>query len=237
MTESNDAWEDLSLGTLSKEEEALLRALAEESEHDAARLEAHAPLGAAFEERTVDKLAAQLEAQRDVKAKAEQQRFLARRSTTYMASGLAVAAAALLLFWPREDAVPPYTLNVLGSVAEVRGDTDHKGPLRLLPESPIEITLTPEVEVSEPLALTVGLVSGERVYIARGQAERAPSGAFRLAGTMAQLFDAPPGRYQLVTAVAHGPLDGDELRERLAEASSSVDTRELLYEAAAPLTP
>jgi hypothetical protein len=225
MTESNDAWEGLSEGTLSKEEEALLRALAEESEGDALKLEAYAPLNDAFKERTVDRLAEQIKSE-------GQKRWRARvRSYTYVASGFAAAAAALLVLWPKESALPDYTMNVQGSVQEQRGDTKNEGALHMLPESPIELTLTPEAQVSEALTLTVGLVDKDHVYIAHGEAERAQSGAFRLAGTMGELFAAPPGSYTLVAAVAPKPLDGDALRARMEHEPHSVDTRELVLQA------
>ena len=225
MTESNDAWEGLAQGTLSKEEEALLKALAEESEGDALKLEAYTPLGDAFVERTVDKLAEQIKTE-------GQKRWRARvRTYTYAASGLASAAAALLVFWPKGGELPDYSMNVQGAVQESRGATEVEGPLHMLPESNLELTLTPETKVDEALTLTVGLVGTDQVYLARGQAERAESGAFRLTGTMRELFDAPAGTYKLVATVDEKPLDGEALRERLESEPESVDTRNLSYDA------
>ena len=231
MTDSNNAWEGLSEGTLSKEEEALLRALAEESEGDALKLEAYTPLGDAFVERTVDKLAEQIKSE-------GQKRWRSRlRSTTFVASGFAAAAAALLVLWPRYHDYPAYSMNVSGAVKEQRGDAQVVGAMHLIPESELEVTLTPDAKVSEKLALTVALVGPGGCYLAQRQAERAESGAFRLAGPMRELFDAPPGSYTLVAAVADEPLTAEALRTRFESEPETVDAQALVYEAASPSGP
>jgi hypothetical protein len=222
-----DAWEALAQGELSREEEAFLRALAEESEPAAARLEAFAPLGDEFKARTVDRLADDLARQR------QQKRFRMRSVLTWSTGVLAAAAAALFAFLPRGgDPLPVYTLAVHG-VAEVRGSEQHTGPVRLVPQSELEIVLTPGAKVQGEVVLTVGLIATEgKVVLARKAPERASSGAFRLTGTMDELFGpVSAGRYQLATAVARQAISADELTARATRHDPGTETAQLVYEA------
>jgi hypothetical protein len=223
----DDAWEALAKGELSREEEAFLRALAEESEPAAARLEAFAPLGDEFKARTVDRLADDLAHQR------QQKRFSLRRGLGWGAGVLAAAAAVLFAFLPRGETLPAYTLAVHG-VAEVRGSEQQAGPVRLVPQSELEIVLKPADKVAGELVLTVGLISSAgKVLLSPRSAERADSGAFRLTGTLSELFGpVPAGRYRLATTVTRQAISADELAEQAARQDPRTQIAELVYEAA-----
>jgi hypothetical protein len=221
-----DIWQALTAGELSKEEEALLRALAEESDDDAVKLEAHAPLDEAFRARTVDVLAKQIEGER-------RKRHNQRARFAYAGVGLAAAAAALFAFLPgNSEALPAYTLAVHGMLAEQRGAEENaaNGPLRVLPETELEIALTPAQAVKGEPQLTVGLISQTGVTLAHGTPERAASGAFRLTGPMKQLFDVAPGRYTLAAVVAHAALTPEELAAKVAAHAPEVEQAALIYQ-------
>jgi hypothetical protein len=224
----DDAWEALAKGELSREEEAFLRALAEESEPAAARLEAYAPLGDDFKARMVDKLADDLAHQQ------QRKRFKLRTALTWGTGALAAAAAALFAFLPRGgEALPEYTLAVHG-IQDVRGSEETTGPVRVVAASELDIVLKPSAKVQGDVVLTVGLVSSAHaVTLATKAPERAPSGAFRLQGTMDELFaGVSPGRYRLVAAVARDAIAADELADRVERSDPDTETTELLYEAA-----
>jgi hypothetical protein len=224
----DDAWEALAKGELSREEEAFLRALAEESEPAAARLEAYAPLGDEFKARVVDKLADELAHQK------QRNRFKLRSSLGWATGVLAAAAAALLAFMPRGgEPLPEYTLAVHG-VAETRGAEQQTGPVRLLPQSELEVQLKPSAKVQGEVVLTLGLISNAGVVsLAQKAPERAPSGAFRLLGTLGELFPGVgPGRYRLVATVAREALSAQELAARAAAHDPDTETSELVFDAA-----
>ncbi len=223
----DDAWTALTRGELSKEEEAFLRALAEESEPDAARLEAHLPLGEDFRARTADKLANDLARQR------RQKSLRLRVALTWGTASLAVAAAALFVILPRGPGLPEYTLAVHGTVAEARGaEPAATGTLRVQPQTELDVVLTPAAKVEGDTVLTVGLVTPDGLKIAQRPAERAPSGAFRLLGSVDELFGAvAPGRYQLLAVVGRKPLDAEELAGLAQQGDPGVEKVELVYEA------
>lgn len=224
----DDAWEALTKGELSREEEAFLRALAEENDADGARLEAHAPLDAAFRERTVDKLEEQLARERKVR------RLKVRVALSWGAASLAVAAAALLIMLPGGGELPEYTLMVEGAVAEARGaDQPRAGALRVLPQSQLEIVLAPRAIVQVEPVLTVALVSAAGAVLAQKAPERARSGAFRLQGTVVELFGSvSPGRYELLAVVDRATVSAEELAARAKRGDPAVEKAELVYEAA-----
>jgi hypothetical protein len=224
----DDAWEALTRGELSREEEAFLRALAEDNDADGARLEAHAPLDAGFRERTAEKLEAQLARER------KQRQLKVRVALSWGAASLAVAAAALFIMLPGGRELPEYTLMVEGSVAQARGaDQPRSGMLQVLPQSELEIVLAPSSIVQVEPVLTVALASDASTLLVQKAAERAPSGAFRLQGTLAELFGSvSPGRYELLAVVDRQAVPAEELVARARRGDPAVEKAELRYEAA-----
>lgn len=169
--EEADVWEDLAQGELSREEEAVLRALAEEGEEAAVHYEAFAPLDEGFRSRTADKLAAQLQ---EEKHKKQRRRFAG------MAGAFAIAAAALLLALPKESALAPYSLEVSGGVAEMRGAEPASGPLNYDAQSKLTLVAKPATPIDGKVVASLALLEDQRALPIPAKQQQAPTGAVRV---------------------------------------------------------
>lgn len=170
--ESETVWDDLAEGSLAREEEAFLKALAEESEVAAVHHEAYAPLGEAFQDRVASRVEEQLRVDR------QRRRF--RHAARITTVALAAAAAVLLFVVPGEPALPSYTLTVRGGAAEVRGPSAHDGPVQFDQQSRLTLVAQPKERVTGAVVATLIAVVGERAERVPARVELAESGALRL---------------------------------------------------------
>jgi len=166
-----DAWDDLAQGGLSREEEAVLRALADEGEDAAVHYEAFAALDDDFRARTATKLEAQLTA-----AKHRRQRRYFAGATGVV---LAAAAAVLLFAVPEGSKLAPYTLEARGGVSAVRGGTTDAGPLSYDSQSKLILIAKPPARVDGSVVASLALIVDGRPESIPAQLTIAQSGAVR----------------------------------------------------------
>src|SRR5581483_1136849 len=155
---------------------------------------------------------------------------------------LAVAAGTVL--WlnhrappaDRAAPLPVYALDVIGGVQEQRGlGAPGTHPIRLRPDSPLELVLRPATAVRDRIAVDSFLVPAA-AHGTGGDAaiepaaipfETSPDGAARARGTAASLFGARHGHWQLrlIVKTADAPA-GDVLRRaRLEDGAGPPDAR------------
>ena len=113
----DERWDRLAAGTLTVEEEAELRALAESSPEARAAWEAFRPLGPAFQTRVVDRIAAELPGAR----KARVLPFPAARIGGWLTAAAAAAAILAVLLRPSAP-LPGYEISVTGGSSAMRGE-------------------------------------------------------------------------------------------------------------------
>jgi hypothetical protein len=206
---ADSAWEGMTQGDLGREEEAFLRALAEESEDDAVRLEAHAPLDAGFRARMVDVLSDELRKKRRAKA---------RRIALGTGSAVLVAAAAVLLMLRPDDSLslPPYTLSASGHVQEVRGSVDTEiETLRVGPNTTLVLTAQPATRVEHGVYVRVMARAGSDAVPVASQVDLAESGAVRVTVRAADLPFPAAAELTLGIVLSPSLLSVDEAAERL----------------------
>lgn len=216
-----DIWDELSAGQLDRRLYAALRLLAEDSEELACKLAAHTPLDEAFRVRVTEAVATQLvhEAQR--------RRFLRLGMPTFM---IGAAAAALLSLALPDSELPSYDLTVAGGVVEARGESAEPSAVVLAtPESELELLLRPAQRVEGQVVLSVYLYSDHDAFALKARPEHDPSGAFRLVGSIQNLFGAPFGMYTLAAAVAREPIPAEELAEKLRRRDEDVESTRIDY--------
>ncbi|HEX5720559.1 MAG TPA: hypothetical protein VF179_30670 [Thermoanaerobaculia bacterium] len=156
----DERWDRLAAGTLTAEEEAQLRALAETSPEAREAYEAFRPLGPEFQARVVEKIAAEL-------PKEGQGRLLPFRPAAVRIGGwvtAAAAAAAVLVVLLRPSApLPDYQIaSVSGGSSEMRGEQ----PEEFAPGDHIKVRLRPAKE-SRPSRL-----EGQIFLLRRGELRR-----------------------------------------------------------------
>lgn len=202
---SDHAWSNLAEGSLSREEEAVLRALADEGEIAAVHYEAYAPLDEAFHARTSERIEARLSAERR------------RRKVRYLggATGIALAAAAAFALFvvPEQSRFARYALEVQGGAATLRGGVD-SGPVKYDQNSVITLIARPRQRVEGPVvASLVRIVEGQPRPV-RAHIEVAQSGAVRVAVAGKDLPTSSKAPFLLVLVIdreARGPREIMEL--------------------------
>lgn len=179
----DERWDRLAAGTLTPEEEAELRALAETSPEAREAWEAFRPLGPEFQARMVEKIAAELPKERRA-------RLLPFRPAVRIGGWVtaAAAAAAVLVMLLRPGVpLPEYTIaSVAGGFSEIRGEQ----PRDFAPGDRIEVRLRPAQE-SRP-----GRLEG-RLFLLRDRELRSletgietyPGGAVSLKGALGPDLD------------------------------------------------
>lgn len=208
---AQNAWELLTDDALSREEQALLRALAEESEEDALRMEAHAPLDASFHDRMTDRIAAQ------IAESARVRRQRTRRMGITATAVLAAAACALMLLRPPPVEVPEYALAMRGSVATERGASEQANVLVLTPQSIVDIRLTPATRVRSDLTLSTFLERNGKVERWPVPAESVGSGAFRIRGAASELLAARYGEWDVIFVIGLEAVNAPPAPDSTAE--------------------
>ncbi len=170
--EEDSAWEGLAHGELSPDEEALLRALADESENAALHYEAYAPLDESFRARTTANLAARIQSDR---------RSRTRRYIGGAAGAVLAAAAALVVFnLPTESKLSSYTLDVRAGAAAVRGADSGGTVVNYHEDSRLLLVARPQDRVAGPVVASLIAVVDGRAVPVPAQVEVAESGAVRL---------------------------------------------------------
>jgi hypothetical protein len=190
----DERWDRLAAGTLTAEEEAELRALAETSPEAREAYEAFRPLGAAFQARVVDALAAETRTPGS-------RVLLFRRNSIRLGAGLAAAAAvaaALLIFLRGPSSQPPmpvYTAELTGGTKAFRGEEGpSKGPQVFVPGSLLTITASPEQNV-KPVEARSFFVRGRELVSLKPEVADV-TGAVRLRGTLGTEIRLSPGDWR-----------------------------------------
>lgn len=202
--EDDPFWDQVAAGELDADELAVLRALAEEDgEH--ARVAAFEPIDVARREAIAGKLVANVRlAQR-------------RRRIAWSMGGLAAAAAiALVLWWPRAEALPTYAMVVSSGAATSRAlpsERTSEGPNEAPREGPAEVevartfaartrfelVLTPAREVDDDVVFSTFAEVEGRLVPWSVELQRSVSGAARVVGVAGEVL--PRGVSAVVVAI------------------------------------
>ena len=218
----DERWERLAAGTLSAEEDAELRRLAETSEEARAAYEAFRPLGADFQAGVVRAIREQAARER---GRVLPFRLTRRRVAAWTATAAAAAAAVVLFLIPTPAPLPGYVAELSGGTRELRGEVVEpvESPT-FAPGDRFQMTLRPDTGLprAEPLETRVFVVRDGDVREASAQAELDTSGAARIAGSLAP--DLPAGDWVLWTVIGRrGELPEPE---RLRGAPANAPLRE-----------
>jgi hypothetical protein len=194
----DDRWDRLAAGTLTAEEAAELRALAEASPEHREAFEAFRPLGADFQARVLSAIHAERAGEAVETGLSEPQepqprvlpfRRAVRRASVWLGSAAAVAAG-VLFFFLRMPALPPlpmYSLATLVPDRSTRGG--EPGPVSgtpvFAPDSVLTVVASPPGTVTLPVDAESFLAQGGELRPWE-RAERSPDGAFRFSGQLAQ---------------------------------------------------
>jgi hypothetical protein len=189
----DERWDRLAAGTLSPEEEAELKALAESSPEMREAYEAFRPLGADFQARMVSAINAE-------RHRVLPFRRIVRRIEVWV--GAAAAAAASLFFLVRGPALPPlplYAFDQLNGNQTVRGS--QPGPASGMPvfepDSPLTFVVRPPHPVTTPVAAKSFLAQGAEL-LAWQPGKAGAGGTFRFEGRLSRL---PPGEWKVWVVV------------------------------------
>ena len=220
---SESAWEALTEGRLTRDEEAVLRALADENEDDAVRLEAYAPLGDDFAERMTARLGTLASAQVGGGAASEgdapesareaPRPSNVRRLFTIGGPMLAAAAAAVLLWMPVGSSLPPYTLEVQGADAELRGSPQADGVARVSENTVLTLVAKPAERVRTTVAVTVLALALGRVALVEADVKAAPTGAMRVRVAARDLPFPEADDLTLAVVLSQSPLGLEEAQD------------------------
>jgi len=209
----DDRWDRLAAGTLTAEEEAELKALAESSPEIREAYQAFQPLGADFQARVLSRINAQppkpapAPAPRPEPPKPPPPVSLfwrvVRRPEVRAGFAAAGAAGVLILMWPPTR--PPLNLQVTefsGGVNESRGNEPKSSGLPVfVPGAPLTFAVTTASYVQgvearvllSPLSGTRNL----RPLEPEPHLEITDQGAVRLQGTLGQEIHIPPGDWRI----------------------------------------
>lgn len=181
--EDDPFWDHVVAGELDADERAVLRALADE-DGEQARVAAFEPIDVARREAIAGKLVA------NVRLAAR------RRRIAWSMGGLAAAAAvALVLWWPRAEALPSYAMVVSSGAATSRA-LPSAGPSEGPSEAPVEVdaartfaartrfelVLTPAREVDDDVVFSTFAEVEGRLVPWSVELQRSVSGAARIVG-------------------------------------------------------
>lgn len=212
----DERWDRLAAGTLTAEEEAKLRALAESSPEAREAYEAFRPLGVEFEARMVAAAAAQL---RRPRPRLLPFRRPAARIWASLGAAGAVAASMLLLFRPVAlRPLPIYVAELKGGVQDTRGgEVPGTSPQVFVPGSLLTLEVRPREALEGEVEAMSFLSQGNEVVVWEPQPPlEISNGAVRLRGTLGQEIHLPAGDWR-VWIVVHRPGKTPSRAEFLAQ--------------------
>jgi hypothetical protein len=203
----DERWDRLAAGTLTAEEEAELRALAETSPEAREAYEAFRPLGEDFQRRLAAKLASEIEhGPRREEPRARILWFPRWRRAASWASAAAAAAAALflLLHEPGPGTMPPvptYLAEVSGGTRAFRVEEGPStGPHVFEPGDRFQVVLRPGTKTAgEGLEARCFLLRSGDLRRLEARVQVDPGGAVRIEGSIG--LDLPPGDWTLWAVV------------------------------------
>ncbi len=218
----DERWDRLAAGTLTQEEDAELRALAESSPEARETYEAFRPLGAELQARIVESLAGELgKTAAEAKPKETRARLLPFRPVTLRRAGwltAAAAAAGLFLLLRGPASMPPlpvYTAELSGGIKTFRGEeSPPSGPPLFIPGSQVTLVVRPEHAVTGEVDAQAFLARGAE-WIVWGPRIEIHDGSVRFQGELGR--EIQPGEWRLWAVVGRpGKLPSkDELLEEL----------------------
>lgn len=212
----DERWDRLAAGTLTAEEEAELRALAETSEEAREAWEAFRPLGADFQARMAERIGAELGAPAPEAPEIPEKhgRLLPFRPAVqwggWVTAAAAVAAALFLVVRdPSYPPLPAYAAELGPGIQEYRGETEPaKRQDLFVPGSLLEVVVQPQQPVQGPLeahAFREIRKGGEEVSwepVPGFGVETSDNGVIRLRGTLGEQIQLPLGVWRLCVAVS-----------------------------------
>jgi hypothetical protein len=211
----DERWDRLAAGTLTAEEEAELRSLAESSPEAGDAWEAFRPLGPRFQARIVDRIAAELPGPR----KARVLPFPAARIGGWLTAAAAAAAILAVLLRPSAP-LPGYEISVTGGASAIRGERIQEPDFA--PGDAVEVRLRPGTAFRGRLEARLFLLGDGELRRLDAESE-IDGGAVRMNAVLAP--DLRPGTWTLWAVVGRpgdlpdpGELQslaaGDEVRRR-----------------------
>lgn len=184
----DERWDRLSAGTLSPEEEAELKALAETSEEARNAYEAFRPLGPEFHAKVVQEISKRGLVPAPKPEPLPPPKPLPFRLTFRRAgwSAAAAAMAATVLIYVQRPSLSDYSMDEISSVSTMRGNEPVAGVPLLAPGDRFQTILRPETEVSRtwPLDAQIFLSRGPELRRLEVQPKIDPSGSVKVDGTV-----------------------------------------------------
>ncbi len=218
----DDRWDRLAAGTLTAEEEAELKALAESSPENQEAYEAFRPLGAEFQARVVSAIqseqAERAAEERQPKPQETRPRVLPfrpliRRVELWVGSAAAVAAG--VFFMVRPPMLGGYGAELEGGFRKERGgETATPNEKRVFtPGAPFRLEVKPKQSLEHPGAVKASAyltTSAGREDLKplglENKFQSSETGSVRLDATMGEDIKVPPGDWILWTVVARKSL-------------------------------
>lgn len=203
----DERWDRLAAGTITAEEEAELKVLAATSAEAREALEAFRPLGADFQARVIEAIAAEMhgtaerkESPRQPRPRPSDTRRDARRWGWWWLVPAAAAAAALLVFVRGPATLPPfptYTADELtGGIRTMRGgEPSATGERLFVPSSLLTLVALPERSLTEGLEAHGFLARGNELVLWEAEPEIADNGNVRIEGALPH--DLEPGEWRV----------------------------------------
>jgi hypothetical protein len=214
----DERWDRLSQGSLSADEEAELRALAEGSDEIRDAYDAFRPLDADFRERVLHAVVAPAAAQPAGKAG----KVLPFRRRALWVGGWLAAAAALVLVVTRSGGpggpLPEYQVEPGGQVRQTRSEDAPADPV-FSRGSRLELVFRPRTPVSGPVEASIFVERGDELRPWDAAVEVSPAGAVRIHGVLGRDLELEPGDWTVWAAIGRrGTLpDRDRLQALLAD--------------------
>lgn len=219
----DERWDRLAAGTLTPEEEAELKALAESSPEARETYEAFRPLGADFQARIVSAINAEWStpAPRPVSPEPRPPILSFRRLEVWLGSATAVAAAGVLFLMRGPAPLPPYQAELIGGDKAVRGN--EPSPITAIPVfspgSMLKLAVRPRPPQPvqgrlETRAFRVPLDGRtiDWVPVPGFAVENGADGALLLRGALGETIQLPPGMWKICVVVSR-PGEAPKRRE------------------------
>jgi hypothetical protein len=220
----DERWDRLAAGTLTAEEEAELKALAESSPEIREAYEAFRPLGADFQARMVSAIHAEWATPAPQPVPPDPRplpfRRAVRRIEVWLGAAVAVAASLfLLVHGPALPPLPAYSVDPLsGDKASRGGESVPPGGLPVFsPGSMLELKVRPQPpsRIQGPLEarafrVPVGGAGVDWVPEPGFAVENGADGTVRLRGTLGETTQLPPGMWKICVVVSRPGKAPDE---------------------------